>query len=86
MRHTPASMRHRHARGHARRQHPRIRAFGADVRLIDGLISDCGRFIARKASQNGWFEVSTLKEPYRIEGKKTMGYELWEELGGNCPT
>ncbi len=61
------------------------RAFGADVRLIDGLISDCGRFIARNASQNGWFEVSTLKEPYRIEGKKTMGYELWEELAGELP-
>src|SRR5687768_9789220 len=61
------------------------RAFGADVRLIDGLISDCGRFIAENAFKNGWFEVSTLKEPYRIEGKKTMGYELWEEFGGRLP-
>src|SRR5688572_4757663 len=61
------------------------RAFGADVRLIDGLISDCGRFIAENAFKNGWFEVSTLKEPYRIEGKKTMGYELWEEFGGGLP-
>ena len=61
------------------------RAFGADVRLIDGLISDCGKFIAENAGKEGWFEVSTLKEPYRIEGKKTMGYELWEEFGGKLP-
>jgi len=61
------------------------RAFGADVRLIDGLISDCGRFIGENAADQGWFEVSTLKEPYRIEGKKTMGYELWEEFGGKLP-
>ena len=61
------------------------RAFGADVRLIDGLISDCGKFIAENAAREGWFEVSTLKEPYRIEGKKTMGYELGEELGGRLP-
>ena len=61
------------------------RAFGADVRLIDGLISDCGKFIAERAASEGWFEVSTLKEPYRIEGKKTMGYELWEEFGGTLP-
>jgi len=61
------------------------RAFGADVRLIDGLISDCGKFIADNRTKEGWFEVSTLKEPYRIEGKKTMGYELWEEFGGRLP-
>ncbi len=61
------------------------RACGADVRLIDGLISHCGAFIADQASQHGWYEVSTLKEPYRIEGKKTMGYELWEEFGGELP-
>jgi len=61
------------------------RAFGADVRLIDGLISDCGKFIGEHASREGWFEVSTLKEPYRIEGKKTMGYELWEQFGGPLP-
>ncbi len=61
------------------------RAFGADVRLIDGLISDCGKFIAEHAAKEGWFEVSTLKEPYRIEGKKTMGYELWEEFDGTLP-
>jgi threonine synthase len=61
------------------------RAFGADVRLIDGLISDCGKFIAERARAEGWYEVSTLKEPYRIEGKKTMGYELWEEHAGRLP-
>ena len=61
------------------------RAFGADVHLIDGLISDCGAFIAQNAPKHGWFEVSTLKEPYRIEGKKTMGYELWEEFVGALP-
>jgi threonine synthase len=61
------------------------RAFGADVRLIDGLISDCGKFIAEHGAREGWFEVSTLKEPYRIEGKKTMGYELWEEFDGKLP-
>jgi threonine synthase len=61
------------------------RAFGADVRLIDGLISDCGKYIAERKDAEGWFEVSTLKEPYRIEGKKTMGYELWEQFGGVLP-
>jgi threonine synthase len=61
------------------------RAFGADVRLIDGLISDCGKYVAEHAASEGWFEVSTLKEPYRIEGKKTMGYELWEAFAGSLP-
>ena len=61
------------------------RAFGATVHLIDGLISDCGAFIAERAPREGWFEVSTLKEPYRIEGKKTMGYELWEDFNGTLP-
>jgi threonine synthase len=61
------------------------RACGADVRLIDGLISDCGAFIAEQAPTHGWYEVSTLKEPYRIEGKKTMGYELWEEFDSELP-
>ena len=61
------------------------RAFGADVHLIDGLISDCGAFIAQNAAKHGWYEVSTLKEPYRIEGKKTMGYELWEQFDGALP-
>jgi threonine synthase len=61
------------------------RAFGADVHLIDGLISDCGKYIAERAEDEGWYDVSTLKEPYRIEGKKTMGYELWEQLEGELP-
>ena len=61
------------------------RAFGADVRLINGLISDCGKFIAENKTKENWFELSTLKEPYRVEGKKTMGYELWEEFDGKLP-
>jgi threonine synthase len=60
-------------------------AFGADVRKLDGLISDCGKYVAANKEKEGWFEVSTLKEPYRIEGKKTMGYELWEQFGGKLP-
>ena len=61
------------------------RAFGADVRLVQGLISDAGKLIASRVAEEGWYEVATLKEPYRIEGKKTMGYELWEEFGGELP-
>lgn len=57
------------------------RAFGADVRLLEGLISDCGRYVARHKDREGWYDVSTLKEPYRVEGKKTMGFELVEQLG-----
>ena len=58
---------------------------GAKVTLIDGLITDCGRLVAERAAANGWFDVSTLKEPYRVEGKKTMGYELAEQLGWRLP-
>jgi threonine synthase len=61
------------------------RAFGADVRKLDGLISDCGRYVAEHKEKEGWFEVTTLKEPYRIEGKKTMGFELWEQGEGMLP-
>jgi threonine synthase len=61
------------------------KAFAADVRKIDGLISDCGRYVAEHREKEGWFEVSTLKEPYRIEGKKTMAYELWEQFEGVLP-
>ncbi|HEV2287625.1 MAG TPA: threonine synthase [Candidatus Acidoferrales bacterium] len=61
------------------------RAFGADVRKLDGLISDCGKYVAENKEKNGWFEVTTLKEPYRIEGKKTMAYELWEQSEGSLP-
>jgi len=60
-------------------------AFGADVRKLDGLISDCGRYVGEHKEKEGWFEVSTLNEPYRIEGKKTMAYELWEQFGGVLP-
>jgi threonine synthase len=61
------------------------RAFGAKVVLLDGLISDCGKYVAEHKDREGWYDVSTLKEPYRVEGKKTMGYELWEQFGGTLP-
>ena len=61
------------------------KAFGAHVTLVDGLISDCGRMVAERKDSEGWFDVSTLKEPYRIEGKKTMGYEVAEQLGWTLP-
>src|ERR1700680_935576 len=61
------------------------RAFGADLRMLPGLISDCGKFVAEHKEREGWFEISTLKEPYRIEGKKTMAYELWEQFDGKLP-
>ena len=60
-------------------------AFGATVVKLNGLISDCGKYVAERKDREGWYDVSTLKEPYRIEGKKTMGYELWEEFGGKLP-
>ncbi|HYL34658.1 MAG TPA: threonine synthase [Bryobacteraceae bacterium] len=60
-------------------------AFGAHVTLVDGLISDCGRVVAERKDAEGWFDVSTLKEPYRIEGKKTMGFEVAEQLGWTLP-
>ena len=62
-----------------------IRALGADLQLLDGLISDCGRVVRQRCDQDGWWDLSTLKEPYRVEGKKTMGYELFEQLGGRLP-
>jgi threonine synthase len=60
-------------------------AFGAEVVKLNGLISDCGKYVAERKEREGWYDVSTLKEPYRVEGKKTMGYELWEQLGGKLP-
>src|SRR5881398_1285341 len=60
-------------------------AFGAQVVKLNGLISDCGKYVAEHKDREGWYDVSTLKEPYRIEGKKTMGYELWEQFGGRLP-
>ena len=59
--------------------------YGAKLTLVDGLINDCGRLIAEKKSAEGWFDLSTLKEPYRVEGKKTMGYEIAEQLNWNLP-
>ena len=61
------------------------RAYGAHVTLVDGLISDCARIIAERKDTEGWFDISTLKEPYRIEGKKTMGYEVAEQFGWKLP-
>src|SRR5215203_1068051 len=58
---------------------------GAFVTLVDGLITDCGKIVAEKKEKEGWFDVSTLKEPYRVEGKKTMGYELAEQFGCTLP-
>ncbi len=59
--------------------------YGADVTLVDGLITDAGRIAAETGKPLGWYDVSTLKEPYRIEGKKTMGYELAEQLNWTLP-
>ena len=58
---------------------------GAVAWRVDGLIDDCGRIVRERAEEEGWFDVSTLKEPYRIEGKKTMGIELAEQLGWSLP-
>jgi len=60
-------------------------AYGAKMTLVDGLISDCARIVNERKQQEGWFDLSTLKEPFRIEGKKTMGYELVEQLGWTYP-
>ena len=57
-----------------------VAQYGANLTLVDGLINDCGHIIAERKSIEGWFDVSTLKEPYRLEGKKTMGYEIAEQL------
>lgn len=58
---------------------------GANVTLVDGLITDCGKIVAERKEAEEWFDVSTLKEPYRVEGKKTMGYELAEQLNWELP-
>jgi len=60
-------------------------AYGAEVVTVKGLISDAGKLCAERAKQNGWYECATLKEPYRVEGKKTMGYELAEQMGWKLP-
>jgi threonine synthase len=61
------------------------RQYGAHLNLVDGLISDCARLIGDRKGSEGWFDVSTLKEPYRVEGKKTMGYEIAEQLNWKLP-
>ncbi|MDE9364329.1 threonine synthase [Luteipulveratus sp. YIM 133132] len=65
--------------------HREARAAGADVQVVDGLIGDAGRLVGRAAAARDWFDVSTLKEPYRVEGKKTMGLEIAEQLGWRAP-
>jgi len=59
--------------------------YGAHVTLVDGLISDCARMVGEQKEKQGWFDISTLKEPFRVEGKKTMGYEVAEQLGWQLP-
>ena len=61
------------------------KALGAHVTLVNGLISDCAKIVMERKDQEGWFDVSTLKEPYRIEGKKTMGYEVAEQMNWVLP-
>jgi threonine synthase len=61
------------------------KAHGAHVTLVDGLISDCARIVAERKQDEGWFDISTLKEPYRIQGKKTMGYEIAEQFNWELP-
>jgi len=62
-----------------------VQQYGARLTLVDGLINDCGRIINERKTAEGWFDISTLKEPYRVEGKKTMGYEIAEQLNWTLP-
>ena len=62
-----------------------MKALGADLQLLDGLITDCGKVVRQGVEEEGWWDLSTLKEPYRVEGKKTMAYEVFEQLGGRLP-
>jgi threonine synthase len=59
--------------------------YGAHVTLVDGLISDCARMLGERKEAEGWFDISTLKEPFRVEGKKTMGYEVADQMGWTLP-
>ena len=61
------------------------KSYGAHVTLVDGLISDCARMVNERKQAEGWFDISTLKEPFRVEGKKTMGYEVAEQLNWELP-
>src|SRR5207253_3600596 len=60
-------------------------ALGAEITLVEGLITDCGARVHAGVTEHGWFEVSTLKEPYRVEGKKTLGYEIAEQSAWTLP-
>ncbi|HLF14610.1 MAG TPA: threonine synthase, partial [Bacteroidota bacterium] len=62
-----------------------VKFFGAGVQLVDGLISDAARVMNERRKESGWFDMSTMREPYRLEGKKTMGYELAEQFGWTLP-
>jgi threonine synthase len=62
-----------------------VEKYGARLNVVDGLIHDCGKIVAERKTQEAWFDVSTLKEPYRVEGKKTMGLEIAEQLGWRLP-
>src|SRR5215467_11583170 len=61
------------------------KSYGAHVTLVDGLISDCAKIVNERKAAEGWFDISTLKEPFRVEGKKTMGYEVAEQLNWQLP-
>jgi threonine synthase len=61
------------------------KSYGAKVTLVDGLISDCAKMVQERKQAEGWFDISTLKEPFRVEGKKTMGYEVAEQLNWEMP-
>lgn len=61
------------------------KVYGAKVTLVDGLISDCAKMVNERKQAEGWFDISTLKEPFRVEGKKTMGYEVAEQLNWELP-
>jgi threonine synthase len=76
---------HLHAARHTARKHCRVSRAGRSRDLIDGLITDCARRNRRRKANEGWFDMSTLKEPYRVEGKKTLGYELAEQLNWQLP-
>ena len=65
--------------------HIECEQYGVNVEKIEGLIGDCGKIVSQRKKQEGWFDISTLKEPYRVEGKKTMGYELAEQMNWKLP-